>query len=122
MNQLKPFFLYRLIVDRWKDRVKDQLHHFVDHLRKQILDESIRGPKVRIVVDLQQPYSEVFVHQEIIPEELELFLFPTSPEKFLNKNSSYSGTHHGVNDKLFYSANSFLQDSLPSSFSFRQCL
>lgn len=84
MDQLKSFLFDRFVVDWRKDWINNNLHHLVDHLRKQVFDESVGSSQVRIVVDFQQPNPEIFVHQKIIPKKLKFFFLSTSSKKFLN--------------------------------------
>jgi hypothetical protein len=87
MNQLESLFLYRSVVVWREERIQHNLEHLIDHFRKQVLDEGVWYPQVRIVVDFQQPNPEILIHQEIIPEQFEFFLLSTFSKIFLCKKA-----------------------------------
>jgi hypothetical protein len=83
VDELEMFLFDWCVIFRWEEGIHYDLHHLIDHLGEKFLDELVGNPEVRVVVDLQDPGPEVFVYEEVVSEELKLFLLSTSVEKFL---------------------------------------
>ena len=84
VDHLEPPLLDGGVADRGEEGVDYDLHHLVNHLGEESLDEGVGRSQVGVVVDLQQPDPKVLIKDEVVPEQLELFLLARPPEKFLN--------------------------------------
>ena len=70
----------------------------------EITYESIRGPQIRVCVDLNQPQPKVLINQKIVAEEFEHIFPPVRIELGLH-------TQERVNNQIFHPWNEMLTDA-----------
>lgn len=111
-QQFKPPPRHRCITFRRIARINDDLQHLVNHQRQKILDELVRRSNVRVIVDLQDPRSEVLIDEKVIPEKLEL-IFPRTFQKMLLR------AVHRVDDHLLHPCSYLIHYQVRAVFVFR---
>jgi hypothetical protein len=67
---------------RRKEWIQHKIEHLIDHEWEQPTDVIVRCSQIGVVIDLQQPSSEILVNQEIVAEQFE-FLLTLCPMKML---------------------------------------